>query len=311
MTTWEIRKESRDFAFNFTGSGFLFLRGWENQEPQEIGLHQHEWHEFVWCRTKERAPEKNNEYMIDGERYFFGDRSLLYCPPFHGHAYRLSGCSRTWVMGIDQGQARKMMAHSALALPLDRLFETWKSLPPLMVPEDAAGNAETDPFSMLSRMGFKPGFSDSLEAIHFLVSLNRLLRPWIDGVDGTGPVGPRDSLVVDMMAFLEKNYTRSIGVADCAAHFGVSRSTISHRFAEATGQSLPNWLTGIRLRHARALLAETSLEILDIAMECGFNDSSWFSKIFRQAEGVSPSEWRSRTKNLLESNRSLHKNPSL
>lgn len=105
-------------------------------------------------------------------------------------------------------------------------------------------------------------------------------------------------LVPGIIAFLEANYTKSIGIEDCAAHCGVSASTVSHRFSRATGQTVSEWLSDVRLRHARALLSETCLDILDVALECGYRDGSWFSKAFRKAEGVSPSEWRNRLNRL-------------
>jgi AraC-like DNA-binding protein len=297
MTTWEIRNEARQFEYNFTGSGFLFVREWRNLHSVDIDLHRHGWHEFVWCRSGEG--DRANSYCSSGATLPFGDRCLLYTPPFRSHSFALRGQSRTVVIGIDETQARKSFARSTLSLPLGRLFDSWRTLPSLAeLPVAAGAPMATLSFDELLAAPFRAVPPDSLETIHFLVSLDRLLDPWKDAASFAGRDESPDGLVPAIIAFLEANYTKPVGIAECAAHCGVSASTVSHRFARSTGQTVSEWLSDVRLRHARALLAETRLDILDVALECGFRDGSWFSKAFRKAEGISPSEWRRRLNRL-------------
>lgn len=164
MTTWEIRNEARQFEYNFTGSGFLFVREWRNSRSNDVDLHRHGWHEFVWCQVD--GGERLNSYGASGETRSFGDRCLLYTPPFRSHSFALRGLSRTIVIGIDETQARKSLARTTLSLPLGRLFDSWRALPSMMEPA---------PIDGLLAGPFRADPPDSLESIHFLVSLDRLL----------------------------------------------------------------------------------------------------------------------------------------
>ena len=48
----------------------------------------------------------------------------------------------------------------------------------------------------------------------------------------------------------------------------------------------------IRIRRASALLRESTLPITEIALRCGFGDSNYFSRAFRKASGMTPSQFR-------------------
>jgi AraC-like DNA-binding protein len=300
---------------NFTGSGFLFVRNYDSRQdayPFEIGVHRHEWHEFVWARCPGPAAAESDEFTLDGTRYPFGDANLIYIPPFHAHKFRVTGPLRNWIIGVDEGQMRKVFAHSPISRPLEGVFASWTLIPPRMAFEEGEDRSRLAAFvESLTAGTYSSGTMAPLDALHFLVSLAPVLGPWKNS-SGAGAKKPEaadskgDRIAFDAMEYLELNFSRKVGVDECASRIGVSRSTLSHRFRAVTGQSLPQWLAEIRLRHARALLVETDLDIIDVALECGFNDNAWFSRHFRASTGMSPSEWRNRSRSLHESPNSAH-----
>jgi transcriptional regulator GlxA family with amidase domain len=58
------------------------------------------------------------------------------------------------------------------------------------------------------------------------------------------------------------------------------------------GENLSNYLNRLRVEKASSMLAETNLPISGIATACGFEDQSWFSKIFKSHTGLSPGKFR-------------------
>ena len=63
-------------------------------------------------------------------------------------------------------------------------------------------------------------------------------------------------------------------------------------FREETGRTFSNYILDYRINYASYLLKESSGPIGDIAMECGFNNFSYFIRTFRKHFGVSPRQYR-------------------
>ncbi|TCV07620.1 AraC family transcriptional regulator [Samsonia erythrinae] len=85
--------------------------------------------------------------------------------------------------------------------------------------------------------------------------------------------------------------------AFCEQHQFSARSLRS-RFKDQTGMSVPHYLRQLRLCKAMELLRYNRQTIGDIAALCGFEDSNYFSAVFHQAFGVSPSAYRQRFLNV-------------
>jgi AraC-like DNA-binding protein len=58
------------------------------------------------------------------------------------------------------------------------------------------------------------------------------------------------------------------------------------------GENLSSYLNRMRVEKASYMLRETDLSLSDIATDCGFEDQSWFSKIFKSYTGVSPGKYQ-------------------
>jgi YesN/AraC family two-component response regulator len=92
--------------------------------------------------------------------------------------------------------------------------------------------------------------------------------------------------------FIWENYTRKISLQEIAGASGLSAPYFSTIFKEEMGENLSNYLNRLRVEKAAAMLAETDLHISGIAAACGFEDQSWFSKIFKSYTGHSPGKFR-------------------
>ncbi len=72
----------------------------------------------------------------------------------------------------------------------------------------------------------------------------------------------------------------------------LSRPTFARQFKRHTGRSLSDFLIELRLQAACRALAETRRSVLEIALDCGFSQVSFFNRVFRRTMGGSPTEYR-------------------
>ncbi|GHV73116.1 hypothetical protein AGMMS49940_04180 [Spirochaetia bacterium] len=92
--------------------------------------------------------------------------------------------------------------------------------------------------------------------------------------------------------FIRENYTRKVSLQEIAAAAGLSAPYFSTIFKEEMGENLSGYLNRLRVDKAAGMLTETGLTLSEIASFCGFEDQSWFSKIFKNYTGMSPGKYR-------------------
>jgi AraC-like DNA-binding protein/ligand-binding sensor protein len=92
--------------------------------------------------------------------------------------------------------------------------------------------------------------------------------------------------------YIWENYTRKISLQEIANVSGLSAPYFSTIFREEMGENLSAYLNRLRVEKAGRLLIETDMSLSDISGSCGFEDQSWFSKIFKNYTGMSPGKYR-------------------
>ena len=97
-------------------------------------------------------------------------------------------------------------------------------------------------------------------------------------------------------SFIEQNFSREISLLDIAKDAGMSTSYLCRLFKRELGTTINAYLIYVRIEHSKDLL-RTDASIADIAKFCGFSDQSYFTKVFRQTEGVTPLKYRKNSQN--------------
>ncbi len=98
----------------------------------------------------------------------------------------------------------------------------------------------------------------------------------------------------DIQNYLDLHFTEKISLDDLARHYFISKFHLSREFKKLTGTTIGNYLTAKRVSHAKNQLRFTTLPIDAIARDCGLSDPSYFVKVFKNAEGMTPGEYRNR-----------------
>lgn len=96
-----------------------------------------------------------------------------------------------------------------------------------------------------------------------------------------------------VLRYLEKHYTDvSLSLDSIAEHAHLNASYLSDTFKKETGLNLKRLITEIRVKKASYLLQTTNLSVADVAIQVGYRNSNYFSRLFRQETGISPHEFR-------------------
>ncbi|MCS7061042.1 MAG: substrate-binding domain-containing protein [Anaerolineae bacterium] len=94
------------------------------------------------------------------------------------------------------------------------------------------------------------------------------------------------------MAYIHEHYAESISRETLAAAVGVSERYLTRCFKQETGITPVVYLNRYRVRQACRLLESGEISVTEVAMACGFGDSTYFGKVFRAETGVSPRAWQ-------------------
>ena len=101
-----------------------------------------------------------------------------------------------------------------------------------------------------------------------------------------------DSLVTQVLNDMYKTYYRNYTIEDYAKRHNVSVCWLIRRFKQVTGESPNQYLIQIRIRRARELLESSRLNMGEIASVLGYESPLYFSRQFKQLQGVSPKRYR-------------------
>lgn len=99
-------------------------------------------------------------------------------------------------------------------------------------------------------------------------------------------------LVENAKKFIQANYQSQLSYRDVARELFISPSYFLSLFKRETGTTFVDYLTALRMEKAKQLLLTTNLSVTRIAYDLGFNNSNYFSNIFRKVVGVPATEFR-------------------
>lgn len=103
----------------------------------------------------------------------------------------------------------------------------------------------------------------------------------------------RDSeRIKQMLRYIQQNYAEEITVADIAKAAMIGESECLRCFKGTIGVPPIQYVKRFRVQKAAELLGSTDRKIADIGAACGFEDTSYFTRSFREIKGMSPGEYR-------------------
>lgn len=139
----------------------------------------------------------------------------------------------------------------------------------------------------------------SLDQVESMDELEQLLTSFFNRINDyirQKRTSLNHQLVEEIRLYLNENFTEEITLSAMADRYKISPGYLSLLFTERIGKNFINYLTERRIKKAKELLKHTDLKIYEISNSVGYRDSFYFSNCFKRVVGVSPSEYRERTK---------------
>ena len=98
-----------------------------------------------------------------------------------------------------------------------------------------------------------------------------------------------------VLEYIEENYNTKLEIEKLAYSVGFSYSYFTKIFKAGTGFKFTEYVNNLRLKRAEQMMIEKpDAPITYIAMECGFNSTSYFIQLFRKTKGITPNEFQKR-----------------
>jgi AraC-like DNA-binding protein len=148
--------------------------------------------------------------------------------------------------------------------------------------------------SRIEGLAQKSGFDSVLELMSILhdLSISRNMRTLSSASFTNDPLNFNSRRIEKAFEFMQTNYDKDISLADLSKVVNMPEVSFSRFIKKRTGKTFIDSLNEIRLGHASRLLIDTTHTITEISYKCGFNNMSYFNRIFRRKNGCTPREFR-------------------
>jgi transcriptional regulator GlxA family with amidase domain len=93
-------------------------------------------------------------------------------------------------------------------------------------------------------------------------------------------------------AWLGEHFRERNAVAGCVRYSKIPERSLKRRFKAATGLTLIDYLQNLRIEEAKRLLETSERSADDISFEVGYDDASFFRRLFRRCTGLTPVQYR-------------------
>ena len=128
-------------------------------------------------------------------------------------------------------------------------------------------------------------YSQTLLNIYILELATLICRHKVDYKPSSGSINED---IYKISQYIRTNYSKDITLKSLSHDFAMSESHLSRRFKEVSGIGINEYITYVRIMNAEKLLRNRKMPITKVAAACGFNDSNYFSTVFKRIKGITP-----------------------
>lgn len=133
---------------------------------------------------------------------------------------------------------------------------------------------------------------DSMRKMETLIEMREwIFRSYTRLADIIGEIKANDNYseyTKKAISYIQKNYTQNVSLNEAAEHIGISSSYLSRVFKEDCGIGFVEYLNNIRVGYAKQLIETEGLKLKDVAKRVGFNNYTYFFKVFKDVLNVTP-----------------------
>ena len=101
-----------------------------------------------------------------------------------------------------------------------------------------------------------------------------------------------NQLVNDMIHYLQEHIYQELSISDLCRRFCYSKTQLSKVFKEATGSTIMDYYTRLKIKEAKYMIREGDLNFSQIAVQLSFDNPQYFSRTFKRIAGMTPKEYK-------------------
>ena len=235
-------------------------------------VHVHPWHELYYLE------KGSTRYLIGDEIYHVEEGNLAFIPKGHYHMTDNGDCEHVERSLLSFGDdlfdsdtqviLDSLMSQRLISIPIGRI------------------EALDDLFAGIERsLSLDGAIGEATRKIHALSILSFVCRHKREMVPS---VREADRIVHEVSGYISANYSEDLSLSSLSHRFSVSESHLSRKFKDVSGMGLNEYITLVRVMNAERLLREGTHTITEVATLSGFNDSNYFSTVFKRIKGTTP-----------------------
>lgn len=133
----------------------------------------------------------------------------------------------------------------------------------------------------------KEGYLRKAYFIGFLKETGKGMAEILDNLED-------NHIVRNVKRYLHQHFRENIVIKDLPDNFGVTSAYLSMLFKQETGITLKEFLIKLKIDKAKELLKETNMQVIEISDTIGYDNEHYFSRLFKQKVGITPSQYRNK-----------------
>lgn len=255
--------------------GGMGLECWQDRVERPEGFWAHQL--IVFSNGEGRLITEGREHRLSPGTAVFLPKLTPHC--YYGKNY---GWLASWVI-FDGGG-------------VDVLLDTLGILSCAIIEPDSENSADRlmrimrKMFNVLKEDSLYGGFYASSGLYELLIEFHRLLKKFPSGLYG------ENTRFAGLISYIDNHCAEKIGMDTLIAVSELSETHICRLFRKYFGMRPMEYMNRKRIQRAKELLESSALSVEEISRNCGFEYLSYFGKLFRRYEGLSPSEYRALSK---------------
>ena len=127
-----------------------------------------------------------------------------------------------------------------------------------------------------------------------IILLQFILELWKRGFIVENDTSGKNTVEKEMVSYIQQNFTGKILLKEFGEQFHLSEKYISRYFKEHFHITVSQYVTYLRLEHAKHLLQDTDIPVTEVAMQSGYQNVSYFIRSFKKTYGMSPLKYRNK-----------------
>lgn len=103
--------------------------------------------------------------------------------------------------------------------------------------------------------------------------------------------------------YIDANYAKELTLKGLAEKYSIEKSYLSRLFKQETGKNLMPYIAQKRIERGKEMICRREISLTEVSYLIGYEDYSYFNRVFRKIEGISPSEYRQRIQERIDENK--------